>query len=65
MKLIKNILSPVICLAMGYTCVHFYDAGNYDLYMDDISLSIIYGEKTHLDDILKSYNITKEDGVYK
>lgn len=30
MKLIKNILNPVICLAMGYTCVHFYDAGNYD-----------------------------------
>lgn len=30
MKLIKNILNPVVCLAMGYTCVHFYDAGNYD-----------------------------------
>ena len=30
MKLIKNILNPVIYLAMGYTCVHFYDAGNYD-----------------------------------
>ena len=30
MKLIKNILNPVICLAMGYTCIHFYDAGNYD-----------------------------------
>lgn len=30
MRLIKNILNPVICLAMGYACVHFYDAGNYD-----------------------------------
>lgn len=43
----------------------FIYAANHDLYMDDISLSIIYGEGTHLDDILRSYNITKEDGVYK
>lgn len=43
----------------------FIYAANHDLYMDDTSLSIIYGEKTHLDDILKSYNIKKEDGVYK
>lgn len=43
----------------------FVYAANNDLYMDDISLSILYGEGTHLDDILMSYNIIKEDGVYK
>lgn len=30
MKLIKNILNSVICFAIGYACIHFYDAGNYD-----------------------------------
>lgn len=43
----------------------FVYATNHNLYMDDISLSIIYGRETHLDDILKSYNIIKENGVYK
>ena len=43
----------------------FSYAANHNLYMDDISLSIIYGKEIHLDDILKSYNIIKEDEVYK
>ena len=43
----------------------FVYAANHNLYMDDRSLSILYGEGTHLDDILRSYNIIKEDGVYK
>lgn len=43
----------------------FVYIANHDLYIDDISLSILYGEGTHLDDILRSYNIIKEDGVYK
>lgn len=43
----------------------FVYAANHDLYMDDISLSILYENGTHLDDILRSYNIIKEDGVYK
>ena len=30
MKLIKNILNPVICLALGYTGMHFFRAGNFD-----------------------------------
>ena len=30
MKLIKNIANPEICLALGYTGMHFYKAGNYD-----------------------------------
>ena len=30
MKLIKNILNPVICLALGCTGMHFFRADNFD-----------------------------------
>lgn len=30
MKLIKNILNPAMCLAIGYTAIHFFMDGNYD-----------------------------------
>ena len=28
--MIKNILNPAICFAIGYTTMHFFRAGNYD-----------------------------------